>query len=99
MRKRRKKKIEFSKKILACVALGTVVVVLGAFVLMWRFADLSPMSFIITGVFGELASATGFYYWKAKNENMLKIGGNLPIPDEEIDPEPAAYDGEGGGVG
>jgi hypothetical protein len=97
--RRRKKKIEFSKKILACVALGTLAVVVAAFVLMWRTSDLSPMSFIITGIFAELASATGFYYWKAKNENMLKISGSpLPIEDE-IDPEPAEYTGEGGGVG
>ena len=68
-----KKKMEFSKKILIVVSIATVLIVIASFVLMWRMMDLSPLSYIITGIFAELASATGFYYWKAKNENMIKL--------------------------
>lgn len=77
MRKRErlsvKKKMEFSKKILIVVSIATALIVIASFVLMWRMMDLSPLSYIITGIFAELASATGFYYWKAKNENMIKL--------------------------
>ena len=68
-----KKKMEFSKKILIVVSIATVLIVIASFILMWRTMDLSPLSYIITGIFAELASATGFYYWKAKNENMIKL--------------------------
>lgn len=73
------RKFEFSKLILLIVAIATVLVVVAAFVLMWRTMDLSPLSYIITGIFAELASATGFYYWKAKNENMIKLGQPMQI--------------------
>ena len=67
--------MEFSKKILYVLWVSTTIVVALAFVLMWRTGDLSPLSYIIGGLFTELATSTGFYYWKAKNENMMKIGG------------------------
>lgn len=73
------RKFEFSKIILLIVAIATVLVVVASFVLMWRTMDLSPLSYIITGIFAELASATGFYYWKAKNENMIKLGQPMQI--------------------
>jgi hypothetical protein len=69
-----KYKTEFSKKILYTVWISTTIVVALAFVLMWRTGDLSPLSYIITGLFAEVAASTGFYYWKAKNENVVKIG-------------------------
>ena len=34
---------------------------------------LSPLAYIIPGIFAELSAATGFYYWKAKAENMIKL--------------------------
>lgn len=83
----KKRKMEFSKKILIFCTGATVIIVGLAFLLMWRTGDLSPLSFIITGIFAELASATGFYYWKAKNENMVKINQNtIQIKDlnEEV---------------
>ena len=39
---------------------------------MWKTGDLSPLAYLIPAVFGELATATGFYYWKARNENRAK---------------------------
>lgn len=68
-----KYKSEFSKKILYVIWISTTIVVALTFVLMWRTGDLSPLAYIIGGLFTELAAATGFYYWKAKNENMIKI--------------------------
>lgn len=68
------KKKEFSKVILTAISIATALVVITSFVLMFITQDLSPLPVIITGCFAELASATGFYYWKAKNENMVKLG-------------------------
>lgn len=78
-----KKKMEFSKKILIVVSIATVLIVIASFVMMWRTMDLSPLSYIITGIFAELASATGFYYWKAKNENMVKLTKDDADTDQE----------------
>ena len=73
MRSKRGSKTEFYKKILITVTIATILIVIVSFVLMWQTRDLSPLSYIITGIFAELASATGFYKKKEKNENMLKI--------------------------
>lgn len=78
-----KRKMEFSKKILIVVSIATVLIVVASFILMWRTMDLSPLSYIITGIFAELASATGFYYWKAKNENMVKLTKDDADTDQE----------------
>ncbi len=86
MHSKRGSKTEFSKKILIAVTIATILIVIASFVLMWQTRDLSPLSYIITGIFAELASATGFYYWKAKNENMLKIDQNT-IHIRDLDKE------------
>lgn len=73
---KKKATTEFSKKILYVIWISTTIVVALTFVLMWKTGDLSPLAYIIGGLFTELAAATGFYYWKAKNENMKKIEGS-----------------------
>jgi hypothetical protein len=83
-----KYRTEFSKKILYVVWISTTIVVALAFVLMWRTGDLSPLSYIVSGLFAEVAASTGFYYWKAKNENMKKIEGSIEYENQletEID--------------
>lgn len=82
-KEKQKKPLEFSKKILIVLSLATIIIVVLSFVLMFMTQDLSPLSYIITGIFAELASATGFYYWKAKAENVIKIQGNVEDIDEE----------------
>lgn len=39
----------------------------------WKTGDTSPLAYLIPSVFGELATATGFYYSKAKAENRIKL--------------------------
>ena len=41
--------------------------------------DISPIREYVVGAFGLATIAHGFYYWKAKNENLHKYGR-----DEEI---------------
>lgn len=73
MRRRRKKKKEFSKTILRTVAAATLVIVVFSFALMWKTGDTSPLAYLIPGIFTELSAATGFYFWKAKAENEIKL--------------------------
>ena len=44
------------------------------FIAVFITRDLSPLAFLIPGVFGLSTVAHGFYYWKAKAENMKKFG-------------------------
>ena len=71
--KRGQKKIEFSKLIM--IAVGAVTVFITAFTLymVWETKDLSPLSVLISAIFAELATATGFYFSKAKKENLIKL--------------------------
>ena len=70
------KKFEFSKIILCAMGILSSFVTVFCVLLMWRTSDLSPMSYLIPSVFGELATATGFYYSKAKCENQIKLSKN-----------------------
>ena len=69
----RKQKIEFSKLILYVVKAVTVGVTAFTFHMIEETKDLSPLAYLIPAVFGELATATGFYYSKAKAENRIKL--------------------------
>lgn len=69
----RRPKKEFSKTILRTVALATAAIVAFSFALMWKTGDTTPLAYIIPGIFTELSAATGFYFWKAKAENQIKL--------------------------
>ncbi len=77
--------MEFSKKILLIAFISTTLVVLFSCVLMWRTGDLSPLNVILGGLFAEITAGTGFYYWKAKNENVLKIKNSKEDLNDELD--------------
>ena len=68
--------MEFSKKIFIFVATLSVVITIGALIVMWHVEDISALSALITASFAELATATGFYYKKAEKENVEKIKGS-----------------------
>lgn len=86
MRKKKKKSAEFSKKIFIGVSIVNLFVLIFACVMVWRTMDLSPLSYLIPAAAAEMATATGFYYNKAKAENKLKIRGNrTPEISEEGD--------------
>ena len=57
------------------IAVGAVTFVVTAFtlVMVWRTENLEPLAYLIPAVFAELATATGFYYSKAKTENRIKL--------------------------
>lgn len=69
---------------MAMVIIISIVTIVAVFVLQ----DATPLEFLITGVFGLASTAFGFYYWKAKNENIAKYGDNVQeydYPEPEVD--------------
>ena len=64
---------EFSKKIITFMTVFTVLITLFTLAVVWRTGDTSPLAYLIPAVFAEYATATGFYYWKARKENEIKL--------------------------
>lgn len=64
---------EFSKVWLGCVGAVTLVVTAFTLAIVWKTGDTSPLAYLIPAIFAELATATGFYYSKAKAENRIKL--------------------------
>ena len=79
------KKPEFSKVIFVCVALLTVSVTVFACLLMWRTEDTTALPTLILAVFGEFATGTGLYYWKARAENKIKLKAAWGMKPETAD--------------
>lgn len=73
MKSSKKKTAEFSKIILSVVGAVTIFVTAFTLAIIWRTGDTSPLAYLIPAVFAELATATGFYYSKAKAENRIKL--------------------------
>lgn len=44
------------------------------FIAVFKTGDTSPLMYLIPGVFGLASVAHGFYFWKAKAENLRKFG-------------------------
>lgn len=79
----KRQKMETSKKLLlftvTMVIIITIVTVIAVFVL----RDVTPLEYIITGIFALASTATGFYYNKAKRENIIKLGGSIDNIEED----------------
>ena len=72
-KKKRKKNMEFSKKLIIAVGVINIVVIGFSIALMWRVMDTTPLCYLIPAVSAEMATASGFYLSKARRENILKI--------------------------
>lgn len=86
--------MEFSKKIIIFISVFSVIVAALSIVLMWRTGDLSALAYLIPSVFTELTAATGFYYWKARTENKIKLlkkYGNIAEKAIESESEKSKY--------
>ncbi len=71
--KSKSKKQEFSKIIFILVATINITVILFTMYMIYITRDLSPLMYLIPAVAAEMATATGFYYAKAKAENKIKL--------------------------
>lgn len=71
-----KRKRETSKVVLACVlcfcAVGAVCVLIG-----WIAFDRADAAALMAAVLSPALTAVGFYAWKAKAENVLKIAKGI----------------------
>lgn len=77
--------MEFSKIIVIAVSILTAIISCFSMAAMLIMQDLSALPILITTVFAAFATGTGFYYNKAKAENLKKI--SKEIQEEEIDEE------------
>lgn len=83
------KNAEWSKKLLVFIEL----LIIATFVLVMIATiqgDASALVALITGVFSLASLAFGFYYWKAKNENIRKYAKE--IDKKDINKIVAVYD-------
>lgn len=83
------KNVEWSKKLLVFIEL----LIIATFVLVTIATikgDASALVALITGVFSLASLAFGFYYWKAKNENIRKYAKE--IDKKDINKIVAIYD-------
>lgn len=83
------KKAEFSKKLLYFVT-DMIVLTFVAVVISIFLGMSEPLVVFITGLFSLATIAFGFYYWKAKNENIRKYAEK--IDKKDINKIVAMYD-------
>lgn len=81
-----KKKVEFSKLIFLGVSIVTIAITLFSCRVIWLTMDTSALAYLIPAVFTEMASATGFYFTKAKAENKIKL-----MAASGVQPEPSNF--------
>ncbi len=74
MAKNTKKKTETSKKLLIISDILTGIVAATAIIAVFVLKDTTPLTYLIPAAFGLSATSHGFYYWKAKAENLQKFG-------------------------
>lgn len=84
MNKENKPKKEFSKKIFNIVIILFIIVIFYAMALMWKTNTTDGLMYLIPSV-GTLASVTiGFYYWKAKMENIVKLSKENDMSIDDV---------------
>lgn len=71
---KKKGKMETSKLLTFFILGNTEVVIIASFIAVFITGDTSALAYLIPGQFGVTATVVGFYFWKAKNENLQKYG-------------------------
>ena len=86
MSKSKRKKTETSKILLIVSDVLTGIVAATAIIAVFVLKDTSPLIYLIPAAFGLSATSHGFYYWKAKAENLQKFG-RLDLVDDNLQSE------------
>lgn len=73
----KKKKIETSKILAIIAVILSVIVTLATIVAVFVLENITPLEILIPSIFGLNSTTFGFYFWKAKNENIKKYGNNV----------------------
>lgn len=69
----RKHTTEFSKVILFAISAVLLIVIIFSMIMMAVTSDLTPLDWILGGLFSLADVAVAFYYWKARKENEIKL--------------------------
>lgn len=72
------KKLEFSKFILYVLYLTAVSFTLLTGYVALQGGDAASVANIVLAIWGSVSVGVGFYYWKAKAENTIKISSKIP---------------------
>ena len=67
------KKWSFSKILVITIFIITILVTIFSCVAMWYFNNIDALVYLIPSVFAECATMSGFYSYKAKAENEIKL--------------------------
>ena len=86
MSESKRKKTETSKILLIVSDILTGIVAATAIIAVFVLKDTSPLIYLIPAAFGLSATSHGFYYWKAKAENLQKFG-RLDLVDDNLQSE------------
>lgn len=73
VRLRKRRHYEFSKIIIVYSNAFLLLVTILSFILMFKVGDLTPLTYIIPSVATGAATSCGFYFWKSKAENIIKL--------------------------
>lgn len=77
-----KKTLEFSKKLLIITDILLFIIVIFACLMTFITQNMSVLIGIVSGVFGLAGTAHGFYFWKAKSENKIKLMNSYKLTPE-----------------
>lgn len=66
-------KREFSKKILIVLSVWAGIVTAFSMLMIWITQDTGALEWLITTTAAAVDVALGFYFWKAKAENKIKL--------------------------
>lgn len=83
--KNNKHKHEFSKLIFWLVFFTNTAVIIFSAIIIAITKDTTALCYLIPSVGAEMASATGFYYTKAKVENRIKLMHTTGVKPENND--------------
>ena len=90
-KKRKRAPMEFSKRILITAWLSGSAVIAFACWLTYQMVmhghsgDVQLVAIILSGGFAEITAGTGFYYWKARKENEIKLTGTITKEDTDYE--------------
>ncbi|WP_438310774.1 hypothetical protein [Sporosarcina sp. FA9] len=87
VKRKEKPRMEFSKKILIAMFAITLIIVACAIAMSYMTQTTDVYAYLIPSIFAELSVGTGFYYWKAKKENEIKLRGIYGIEEKESEDE------------
>ena len=78
------KRMEFSKKIFYIVITLFIIVLAYSMALMWKTGVTDGLAYLIPSVGGLATVAVGYYYSKAKAENLVKLGKKHEMSLQEM---------------